>query len=203
MITSYGITDEEVKEIISIYNETNTFRRAAIKLNMSPMKIKKILISENIPIDDQTGTIASVSRLRNEGLSVGQIASILNISRNTVIACSPYQKGPYKKWTEKEKELILKDDSLINRSTIAKKVAKTRITNPQRPATSYMITSLKIKRMAAKLTQEELSRLSGISIHNIQSFEQGKRDIKKASIAVVTQLAKTLNCDYKEIVGSN
>ena len=49
-------------------------------------------------------------------------------------------------------------------------------------------------------TQQELSENSGVSIRLIQAYEQGYKDINKAQVITVLQLAEALECDVYEII---
>lgn len=59
---------------------------------------------------------------------------------------------------------------------------------------------LKQVREKKGLSQSELARISGVNIRMIQHYEQGYKDIKKASVVTVMALAEALNCDIKMII---
>lgn len=59
---------------------------------------------------------------------------------------------------------------------------------------------LRFIRTRCKITQEELSKLSGVSLNTIRSYEQGTKDIKKASIEILSKLAHALKCSVQDIV---
>lgn len=59
---------------------------------------------------------------------------------------------------------------------------------------------LKYMRENKGLTQQELADNSGVSLRSIQMFEQGNRDINKAQVVTVLQLAEALECDVYEII---
>ena len=50
------------------------------------------------------------------------------------------------------------------------------------------------------MTQLELSEKSGVNLRMIQNYEQGVKDINKASVVTVLQLAEALGCDVYEII---
>jgi transcriptional regulator with XRE-family HTH domain len=52
------------------------------------------------------------------------------------------------------------------------------------------------------MTQAELSEKSGVSIRVIQAFERGARDINKAQVVTVLELAEALECDIYEIINN-
>lgn len=58
----------------------------------------------------------------------------------------------------------------------------------------YTQTALTRHRTAAGLSQSELAERSGVSVRIIQAYEQKMRDINKAQISTVAQLAQTLDC---------
>ena len=49
------------------------------------------------------------------------------------------------------------------------------------------------------LTQEELSRISGISLRMIRAYEQKSQDIAKANFRTVSRLESVLHVDFNEI----
>lgn len=66
--------------------------------------------------------------------------------------------------------------------------------------TFYTETNLKRLRVFAGLSQGELAELSGVSIRQIQMFEQGQRDINKTQVMNVVKLARVLGCEVEELV---
>lgn len=61
--------------------------------------------------------------------------------------------------------------------------------------------SLKKRRKAMGLTQEELAERSGISLRMIRAYEQGTQDISKAEASTVLRLANCLGCTEKALLG--
>ena len=59
---------------------------------------------------------------------------------------------------------------------------------------------LKFYREEKGLSQSQLAKLSGVSLRNIQAYEQGYKDINKAQVITVLQLAEALECDVYEII---
>ena len=59
---------------------------------------------------------------------------------------------------------------------------------------------LKNTREAAGLTQSELAEKSGVTLRMIRAYEQNTKDINKAQVATVIQLAEALGCDIKAII---
>ena len=55
-------------------------------------------------------------------------------------------------------------------------------------------------RKKRKLTQEQLSILSGINLRTIKSYEQGENDILKAQGETLIKLAKTLDCSVEDLL---
>jgi transcriptional regulator with XRE-family HTH domain len=60
--------------------------------------------------------------------------------------------------------------------------------------------ALKQKRLEAGLSQRALAEKSGVTIRAIQSYEQGWRDLRKASVGTVLALAKALDCTAEDIL---
>ena len=59
---------------------------------------------------------------------------------------------------------------------------------------------LKFSREMAGMSQSELAKKSGVPLKNIQSYEQGLRDINKASVLTVLQLAEALDTDIYGVI---
>lgn len=59
---------------------------------------------------------------------------------------------------------------------------------------------LKIVRKHCGLTQEELSLASHVSLNTIRAYERKSKDINKARIDIVINLAKALKCDVIELL---
>lgn len=61
-------------------------------------------------------------------------------------------------------------------------------------------TNLKRIRVAAGLSQRDLSRMSGVSLRTIQHYEQRQKCINKASMETVLQLCACLCCDPRDLM---
>ena len=59
---------------------------------------------------------------------------------------------------------------------------------------------LKFMREDKGMSQSQLAEKSGVSLRSIQTFEQGFRDINKAQVITVLQLAEALECDVYDII---
>lgn len=59
---------------------------------------------------------------------------------------------------------------------------------------------LKEKREAAGMSQNELSKESGVSLRMIQSYEQGQRDFNGARAITVYKIAKVLGCTVEDLL---
>ena len=59
---------------------------------------------------------------------------------------------------------------------------------------------LKFYREEKGMSQSDLAKASGVPIRNIQAFEMGYRDINKAQVITVIQLAEALGCDIYDII---
>ena len=60
--------------------------------------------------------------------------------------------------------------------------------------------SLKSEREYKGWTQAELAEKSGINVRMIQHYEQGSKDINKASVVTVLNLAEALGVDVYAII---
>lgn len=56
-------------------------------------------------------------------------------------------------------------------------------------------------RTYACLTQRALAENSGVSVRMIEQYEQGKKDLNKASAETVYKLSKVLGCTMEELIG--
>ena len=59
---------------------------------------------------------------------------------------------------------------------------------------------LKVYRTNAGLTQAALSDKSGVNLQMIQKYEQGIKDIKKASGETLLKLSKVLGCSMEDLM---
>ena len=64
----------------------------------------------------------------------------------------------------------------------------------------YTQTALTRLRNAAGLSQSELAERSGVNIRIIQAYEQRMRDINKAQLATIANLAQALDCDAIDLL---
>lgn len=61
-------------------------------------------------------------------------------------------------------------------------------------------TKLQIQRKISGYSQRELSERSGVNLRTLQQYESGAKDIAKASVLTVLNLAKTLGCRVEDII---
>lgn len=62
------------------------------------------------------------------------------------------------------------------------------------------MTGLKKQRLKKGMSQEELSRKSGVSVYTIRSYEQNQKDINKAQLNTILRLIKALKCEISDIL---
>ena len=62
------------------------------------------------------------------------------------------------------------------------------------------MSKLKEVRTASGLSQSGLAEKSGVNVRMIQQYEQGIRDINKAQVETVYQLAEALSCKIEDII---
>lgn len=65
-----------------------------------------------------------------------------------------------------------------------------------------MTSNLKQKRENAGLSQKGLAELSGVSIRNVQFYEQGRLNIDGAKLDTLLSLGVALKCPISDIVQS-
>ena len=64
----------------------------------------------------------------------------------------------------------------------------------------YKYHNLKSIRTFRGISQKTLSELSGVNLRMIQNYEQGTKDIKKASIVTIKSLAVALDCSIDDLM---
>lgn len=64
----------------------------------------------------------------------------------------------------------------------------------------FQDTNLKRFRAAYGCTQAELAKLSGVSLRSIQMYEQRKKNINKASVDALYNIAKVLGCTIEDLL---
>lgn len=106
------------------------------------------------------------------GLSFAEIIKYIPI-KDILSLYNPYHEMDIRQFTDKMKELY--------------KSAK-----PD--------TNLKIIRSKLKLTQKELSELSGVPVRTIQQYEQRQKNINKAQTEYLVMLAKALSCTVEDLL---
>lgn len=79
--------------VTEIYAEKGEIKATALELDMTPLKIKKLLISAGKLHYPQT---ADIQALQKEGKSLEEIQTILCLSRASINSYLPYTKKPYK-----------------------------------------------------------------------------------------------------------
>lgn len=86
-------TAEELIEIVSeVYKETGELKLTAERFNMSPLKVRKILITAGIyksKLEDE------INELYNQGKTITQIMEITGLKKSSVNGYFPYTKSVY------------------------------------------------------------------------------------------------------------
>ena len=59
---------------------------------------------------------------------------------------------------------------------------------------------LRLIRVARGYSQSQLAKEANVSIRNIQMYEQGKNNIKKAQADILMKIANALSCDIKDLI---
>ena len=65
---------------------------------------------------------------------------------------------------------------------------------------AYPYTRLKYLRNNSGMSQSELARYSGVSLRQIQLYEQRQRDINKAEALTIYKLSLALHCDMADLI---
>lgn len=65
---------------------------------------------------------------------------------------------------------------------------------------TIQVSNLKIMRIKEGMKQSELSEISGVPLKCIGNYEQLRRDINKARVDIVYNLAVALGCRMEEIL---
>lgn len=60
--------------------------------------------------------------------------------------------------------------------------------------------TLKLLRKKRQLSQDELSKISGVPLRTIRAYEQRKLDISKAQGETLYNLARTLDCSMEDLI---
>lgn len=64
----------------------------------------------------------------------------------------------------------------------------------------FFRTPLRVRRMAARLSQAQLAVISGVSVRSIQQYEQRRKDLNKAAAETVAALARALFCSVEDLL---
>ena len=82
-----------LEDVLVKYKTGMCLKDIAADYGISDTKVKKLLITAGVPIDNETYEI--VTTLRQHGFSIAEIAQKANISYSTVSVYIPYSKGIY------------------------------------------------------------------------------------------------------------
>ncbi|WP_304426771.1 helix-turn-helix domain-containing protein [uncultured Adlercreutzia sp.] len=61
-------------------------------------------------------------------------------------------------------------------------------------------TPLRMRRMAAGMSQSQLARESGVPVRSIQQYEQRRKELNKAAAETVVRLARALFCSVEDLL---
>lgn len=65
---------------------------------------------------------------------------------------------------------------------------------------NYRNDKLKQRRLAAGLSQAQTAKQAGINLRAYQYYEQGAKDISKASLATILRVCNTLGCSLADVI---
>jgi transcriptional regulator with XRE-family HTH domain len=68
------------------------------------------------------------------------------------------------------------------------------------PKISKYNSKLKKMRLMRTLTQDELSKISGVNIKSLSAYEQNPSKLNTASAATVYKLSNALNCEIEDLL---
>ncbi|MCL2111309.1 MAG: helix-turn-helix domain-containing protein [Clostridiales bacterium] len=65
---------------------------------------------------------------------------------------------------------------------------------------TYRNDKLKAMREAAGFSQSQFATATGITVKNVQNYEQGKRDLNGAKLATILKFCATLSCRMEDVL---
>lgn len=86
------ITSATMDEAVSIYKDTGSIKETALRMEMSQVKVRKILLTRGLWSSPRS---IEIGKLLAEGKTVKEVAAELGISPVSVQAYMPYEKGLY------------------------------------------------------------------------------------------------------------
>ena len=87
-----NISDTQMYEIIQSYKTTNSILDTAKAIGISTVKVRKVLITEDLWESDTSNRIGT---LLEQGHTTEQVAELLCMSVKNVQAYMPYERGSY------------------------------------------------------------------------------------------------------------
>ena len=84
---------QELMDVVSgIYSDTGELLRTAEEIGLSPLKVRKILVTAGVFVND---TAVMVNELYRDGKLPDEIREITGLNRSSVNGYLPYVKAPY------------------------------------------------------------------------------------------------------------
>lgn len=84
--------DASIQKVIDMYSNGISMKQIGFSLNISPQKIRRILITF---CGYTTSRIRTINEMYDTGMSIDEIAEHLELTRKVVINNLPYTKGIY------------------------------------------------------------------------------------------------------------
>lgn len=97
--------NDDIAMIVSRYEATGSLKRTALELRCSQQRVRKALITAGVY---ESPASREANKLREQGLTIMQIAEVMGMGRSAVCAYLPYVKGIYKKQIPSENALNIR-----------------------------------------------------------------------------------------------
>lgn len=152
-----SVQSDLIKTVCFHYQNGVSVRALAKQMEMSPMKVRKILITGNAYSTDLSTEIGELWR---DGKTVGEIAEILNTSTANVNAYLPYERIIYKmdeKSVEADRQARYRERKKLPQEEPTQQPAQPRVIERARTNTLVIVIGKKLRAMLPKEIYDETS----------------------------------------------
>ena len=102
-----------LEELSNAYEETSSLRILATELNISPLKLRKLLITADVFTSD---ICAEINGLYQSGKKIPEIMKLTGLSRASVHSYLPYTKGLYNAAEFSQRHImVVSDDCTVEK----------------------------------------------------------------------------------------